>query len=57
MSKTIYHKLAKHLASLGMGYPEKEDLIEILKENFTPQEAEVALAIPTETIPFDPAPV
>lgn len=53
----IYHKLAKHLSSLGMGYPEKEDLLEILKENFTPQEAEVALVIPTETIPFEPVSV
>lgn len=47
MGEDIYKKLAKHLASLGMGYPEKEELLEILRENFTPQEAEVALAIPT----------
>ncbi len=57
MSESIYRKLAKHLSSLGMGYPEKEELLEILRENFTPQEAEVALAIPTKTIPFEPAPV
>jgi NAD-dependent dihydropyrimidine dehydrogenase PreA subunit len=50
----IYKKLAKHLASLGMGYPEKEELLVILRENFTPLEAEVALAIPTRTIPFEP---
>jgi NAD-dependent dihydropyrimidine dehydrogenase PreA subunit len=53
----IYQRLAKHLSSLGMGYPEKNELIEILKENFTPLEAEVALAIPTRVIPFEPAPV
>ncbi len=53
----VYNKLAKHLSSLGMGYPEKEDLLEILKENFTPLEAEVALAIPTKVIPFEPAAV
>ncbi|PIV20832.1 MAG: hypothetical protein COS40_10465, partial [Deltaproteobacteria bacterium CG03_land_8_20_14_0_80_45_14] len=47
----IYKKLAKHLSSLGMGYPEKEELLEILRENFTPLEAEVALAIPTKVIP------
>ena len=47
MSDEIYKKLAKHLSALGMGYPEKEELIEILRESFTPQEAEVALAIPT----------
>lgn len=57
MNDNVYGKLAKHLSSLGMGYPEKEELLEILRENFTPQEAEVALAIPTETIPFKPAPV
>jgi NAD-dependent dihydropyrimidine dehydrogenase PreA subunit len=57
MSDEIYKRLAKHLSSLGMGYPEKEELLEILKENFTPLEAEVALAIPTKVIPFEPAPV
>jgi len=56
MDNDIYKKLAKHLNALGMGYPEKEDLIEILRENFTPQEAEVALAIPTKVIPLNPSP-
>ena len=51
--RDVYRKLAKHLASLGMGYPEKEKLLEILRENFTPLEAEVALAIPTKVIPFE----
>ena len=57
VSEDIYKRLAKHLSALGMGYPEKEELLEILRENFTPQEAEVALAIPTEMIPFDSVPV
>ena len=57
MNGDVYKKLAKHLSSLGMGYPEKEELLEILKENFTPLEAEVALAIPTRVIPFEPVPV
>jgi len=57
MDEEIYKRLAKHLSALGMGYPESEELIEILRENFTPQEAEVALAIPTNRIPFDPVPV
>src|SRR4030067_3800322 len=57
MAEDIYKKLARHLASLGMGYPEKEELLEILNENFTPLEAEVALAIPTKVIPLDPVPV
>ena len=57
MTDDIYRQLAKHLSSLGMGYPEKEELLEILKENFTPQEAEAALAIPTRVIPLEPVPV
>ncbi len=57
MDNDIYRKLAKHLSALGMGYPEKEELLEILKENFTPLEAEVALAIPSKVIPFEPVQV
>jgi NAD-dependent dihydropyrimidine dehydrogenase PreA subunit len=57
MGEDIYKRLAKHLSALGMGYPEKEELLEILRENFTPHEAEVALAIPTKVIPFEPVPV
>ncbi len=57
MSVDVYKRLAKHLAALGMGYPEKDELLEILQENFTPLESEVALAIPTKVIPFEPAPV
>jgi NAD-dependent dihydropyrimidine dehydrogenase PreA subunit len=53
MGKDVYRRLSKHLSALGMGYPEKEELIEILRESFTPQEAEVALAIPTNRIPFE----
>ena len=54
MDNDIYKKLAKHLSALGMGYPEKEELLEILKVNFTALEAEVALAIPSKVIPFEP---
>ena len=57
MRENVYQRLAKHLSSLGMGYPEKEELLEILRENFTPLEAEVALAIPTKVIPFEPVSV
>ncbi len=57
MTEDIYGRLAKHLSSLGMGYPEKEELLDILKENFTPLEAEVALAIPTKVIPLEPVPI
>ena len=54
MAEDVYKKLSKHLSSLGMGYPEKEELIDILRENFNPLEAEVALAIPADRIPFEP---
>ncbi len=57
MLEEVYTKLAKHLSSLGMGYPPKEELLDILKENFSPLEAEVALAIPTKVIPLEPVPV
>ena len=56
MSDTVYEKLARHLAALGMGYPPKAELFDILKESFSPEEAEVALAIPTRTIPLQPVP-
>ena len=46
-SNDIYQKLAEHVSKLGMGYPIKDELIDILKEMFTEKEAEVALAIPT----------
>ena len=53
----IYQKLAEHLSRLGMGYPVRDDLIDILKENFTPEEAEVALAVPNTVIPLQPVSV
>ncbi|MCD4716805.1 MAG: 4Fe-4S binding protein [Desulfobacterales bacterium] len=53
----VYERLAQHLSCLGMGYPPTETLIEILKENFSPKEAEVALAIPTRVIPLQPVSV
>lgn len=53
----VYNKLAKHLATLGMGYPPKEELLDILKCNFSPLEAEIALAIPATRIPLDPVPL
>jgi len=53
--KDIYAQLADHLSALGMGYPPNEDLEEILRANFSPVEADVALAIPTRVIPLQPA--
>jgi len=51
-TKDIYRQLADHLSSLGMGYPPSEDLEDILRANFSPTEAEVALAFPTRVIPL-----
>jgi NAD-dependent dihydropyrimidine dehydrogenase PreA subunit len=53
-AQTSYEKLAKHLSRLGMGYPQTETLVELLEENFSEIEAEVALAIPTGVIPLSP---
>jgi len=54
-TKDIHKQLADHLSFLGMGYPPNEDLEEILRANFSPKEAEVALALPTRVIPLQPA--
>jgi len=54
MTQDIYEQLALHLSTLGMGLPYREELVDILKENFTPIEAEVALALPTKVIPLQP---
>lgn len=48
----VYQKLADHLNNVGMGYPVRETLLEILRENLNPLEAEIALALPTGVIPF-----
>jgi len=50
----VYAKLAGHLSRLGMGYPVREDLVDILKEMFSPVEAEVALAVPNTPTPLEP---
>lgn len=53
-TKDIYGQLAEHLSLLGMGYPPNDDLEAILRANFNPREAEVALALPTRVIPLQP---
>ena len=53
MTKLDIHKqLALHLSSMSMMIPNRKGLIEMLKMNFNKEEAEIALAIPTKTIPF-----
>ena len=48
----VYQRLANHLHHLAMGYPLNEVLPDILRENFTHSEAEIALAVPTGVIPL-----
>ena len=50
--QNVYQRLADHLGNVGMGYPIRETLLEILRENLSPAEAEIALALPTGVIPF-----
>ncbi len=52
----VYIRLADHLSALGMGYPVTDDLLVILRENFSPKEALVALALPTRVAPLQPVP-
>jgi len=49
----IYLRLAKHLEALVMGYPFNDALTDLLKEMFSPLEAEVALAIPNTLPPLE----
>ncbi|MEW5725218.1 MAG: 4Fe-4S binding protein [Thermodesulfobacteriota bacterium] len=51
----LYMKLARHLAGLVMGYPFSEALLDLLREMFTPLEAEAALAIPNDLAPLETA--
>ncbi len=48
----IYIRLAKHLEKLIMGYPFSDALIDLLKETYTPVEAQVAVAIPNHLLPL-----
>ncbi len=53
----VYQRLADHLSNLGMGYPVRDTLLEILRENLNPSEAEIALALPNGVIPLSPVSV
>ncbi len=54
MTQDVYERLALHFSTLGMWLPYREELVDILRENLTPTEAEVALALPTNVIPLQP---
>ncbi len=47
-----YQRLAEHLKDLVMGYPFNDALTDLLKEMFTPAEAEIVLAIPNNLEPL-----
>ncbi len=53
----VYQRLAEHLSNVGMGYPVRETLLDILRENLDPSEAEISLALPSGVIPFSPVSV
>jgi len=48
----LYNRLAVHMEHLTMGYPYTEELIDLLKEMFSPAEARAALAIPNDLAPL-----
>jgi ferredoxin len=53
MDAEVYERLAQHLSAVGMGYPYREELVEILRTNFSPEEAEAALLLPTGGTPLE----
>jgi hypothetical protein len=46
----LYIRLARHLEHLIMGYPYTDELFDLLVEMFSPAEAQVALAIPNDSV-------
>ena len=49
----VYRTLMKHLGEVGIGYPQIDDFLEVLKKNLTPEEAEIALGLPTRLPPLE----
>ena len=53
MSKEdVYTKLMTHLGEVGTGYPQSDDFLEVLRKIFSPEEAEIALGLPTRLPPM-----
>ena len=48
----LYEKLMIHFSQMGMMTPPREDLLIILKSNFSKEEVNVLLSIPSKKIPF-----
>ena len=53
MDQDIYGKLMRHLGNVGIGYPQEDDFIEVLRKTITTEEAEIALGLPTRLAPFE----
>ncbi|HSH70259.1 MAG TPA: hypothetical protein VK997_10100, partial [Deferrisomatales bacterium] len=52
MEGTVYDRLMTHFSTLGMGYPPRDVFLDILRESFSPEEAEVLLLLPTRVAPL-----
>ena len=53
MDQDIYGKLMRHLGNVGIGYPQIDDFLEVLRKTITTEEAEIALGLPTRLAPFE----
>ena len=53
MDQDIYGKLMRHLGNVGVGYPQIDDFLEVLRKTITIEEAEIALGLPTRLPPFE----
>ena len=49
----IYRSLMKHLGKVGIGYPQIDNFLEVLQKMLTPEEAEIALGLPTRLPPLE----
>lgn len=53
MGEDIYRTLMKHLGEVGIGYPQIDEFLEVLRKTITPEEAEVALGLPIRLPPME----
>jgi len=53
MTDDVYRELMKHLGNVGIGYPQYDEFLTVLEKKITPEEAEIALGLPTRLPPFE----
>ncbi|MBN2466802.1 MAG: 4Fe-4S binding protein [Deltaproteobacteria bacterium] len=53
MEPDIYRELMTHLGKVGIGYPQIDGFLDVLKKTLTVEEAEVALGLPTRLPPLE----